>query len=86
MITAGALAVTGLLAIAIHLARPDLLRRLIDADARLWAFMPGITAEALDAESRYQRLYRRVAVVAVVAWTLLNLTLFALPYVMPLAG
>lgn len=86
MITPGVFAATGLLLVALHVARPDLLRRLVDADTRLWWFVPGMTMEALDVEGRYQRLYRRVAVAAVATWTLLNLALFALSYVIPLAA
>ena len=77
---AGVFAVTGLLLLALHLARPDALRGLVQTDARLWSFLPWADSDWLDPESKYQRMYRRFAVAALTAWILVNLGLFVLSY------
>ncbi len=86
MVIPGAFAVMGLLLLAGHLARPDVLRRLISADTSLWWFLPWVSQDLLDVEGRYQRTYRRVAVLSVSGWTVTNLALFAAPYAMPVAS
>ena len=78
MLMPGAFAVSGLLLLALHFARPDLLSRLVDADARLSCLVPGVPAEALDVDGRFQRIYRRLAVASISGWTLVNLALFVL--------
>lgn len=80
MVTAGLFAVTGLLLLALHLCRPDLLRWLVAADTQLWWFLPWVTADMLDPEGAYQRRHRRAAVIALTSLTSLSLVLFALPY------
>lgn len=83
MLMPGAFAVSGLLLLALHFARPDLLNRLVETDARLSCLVPGVPAEALDIDGRFQRVYRRIAVASISGWTLVNLALFALAYVVP---
>ena len=80
MVIPGAFAVMGLLLLAGHLARPGILRRLVSADTNLWWFLPWVTDDILDVEGRYQRTYRRFAVLSVSGWTVTNLALFAAPY------
>jgi len=80
MVTAGAFSVMGLLLLALHLARPDLLRWLVAADTQLWWFMPWVTPAMLDPEGTYQRRHRRTAVIALAGLTALSLVLFVLPY------
>ena len=83
MVISGWFAVIGLIGLAIHLARPDLLRRLVHADTRLWWFMPWVSEEILDPDGTYQRLQRRLAITATVGWTIANLALFILAYRVP---
>lgn len=80
MVISGTFAVMGLLLVALHLARPDLLRRSVAADTQLWWFLPWVSEDTLDPDGRYQRLHRRAVVATVSMWTVTNLVLFALPY------
>lgn len=80
MATAGLFAVTGLLLLALHLARPELLRWLVSADTQMWWFMPWVTPEMMDPEGTYQRRHRRAVVLGLTSLTTLSLVLFALPY------
>ncbi|MGE3855479.1 MAG: hypothetical protein AB7G21_00830 [Dehalococcoidia bacterium] len=80
MVTAGLLSVTGLLLLALHLARPDVLRWLVAADTQLWWFMPWVTPEMLDPDGAYQRRHRRAVVVALSSLTALSLAAFVIPY------
>lgn len=80
MVISGAFAVMGLLLTALHLARPDLLRRVVAADTQLWWFLPWVSNDTLDPDGRYQRIHRRAVVAAVSMWTVTNLVLFSLPY------
>jgi hypothetical protein len=86
METAGAFSVTGLLLLAFHLARPDVLRWIVDADTRLWWFMPWVTRDMLDPDGTYQRIHRRTVVAGVAFLTALSLVLFAAPYAGALPG
>lgn len=78
---AGAFSVAGLLLLAFHLARPDVLRWIVDADTRLWWFMPWVTRDMLDPDGTYQRVHRRAVIAGLSFLTGLSLFLFALPYV-----
>lgn len=80
MVIPGTFAVMGLLLTALHLARPNLLRRLVLGDTQLASFLPWVPADALDPDSGYQRLYRRAVVAMVVGWTLVNLAVFLAAY------
>jgi hypothetical protein len=74
----------GLLLLALIVARPGVLGALIRFDVSLWASMPWVPPDWFEEEGRYQRTYRRVLVSMMVAWTLVNLALFALGYVIPI--
>lgn len=78
---AGLFAVTGLLLLAFHLARPEVLRWIVDADTRLWWFMPWVTREMLDPDGTYQRAHRRAVIAALSFLTALSTSLFVLSYV-----
>lgn len=76
----GAFAIIGLLTLALHVARPGLLKHLVHADTRMWGFLPWVTEAVLDPEGSYQRYHRRVTVVAIVGWTMVNLAIFTAAY------
>lgn len=86
MVTAGLFSVTGLLLLALHLARPDLLRWLVAADTQLWWFMPWVTPAMLDPDGTYQRRHRRAVVIALSSLTALSLAAFVLPYAQAVPG
>jgi hypothetical protein len=80
----GSFAVIGLLLLALHLARPGLLRRLVQADVGLLVrFVPWVALDVHDEESRYQRAYRQCVVITVAGLTLLNGALFVQSYISP---
>jgi hypothetical protein len=70
----------GLLLTALHLARPHLLRRLVNGDTQIASFLPWLPADALDPDSGYQRLHRRVVIALIVGWTLVNFAVFVASY------
>lgn len=80
MVISGSFAATGLLLLALHLARPGLLRSVVQADTQMWWFLPWVTADTLDPDGLYQRAHRLAVVVGLVVLTAMNLALFAVPY------
>ena len=80
MVILGTFAVIGLLSLALHVAKPHVLRTLVLEETRLWWFMPWVTERVLDPDEAYQRAYRRVAVAAITMFTAANLALFAASY------
>ena len=86
MVISGSFAATGLLLLALHLARPGLLRGVVQAVTQMWWFLPWVTADTLDPDGPYHRAYRLAAVVGLVVLTAMNLALFVVPYADVLAG
>ncbi len=81
MLMPGVFAVIGLLLLAGHLARPDLLRRIVHADTQLLRIVPWFPRDQLEIDGLYQRAYRSAVVGTLVAWVVVNVLVFAASYV-----
>ncbi|MEI7926651.1 MAG: hypothetical protein WCI61_10770 [Chloroflexota bacterium] len=80
MVIEGIFAVMGLLLLALHLARPGVLRWIVLAETQLWRFLPWVKGDMLDPDGRYQRVMRAGVVTGISMLTVMSLVLFIAPY------
>jgi hypothetical protein len=80
MLMPGAFAVAGLLLLALHLARPAILHRLIHADTQLLRRVGWLPDDLLLPDGPYERAYRVGAVGVLITWTVANVLIFAASY------